>query len=345
MASVPMVPPAPGLFSTTTGLPTRFSSRSAMTRATVSGVDAAAKGAIMWIVFAGHSCACVASATAKSGVRYNLKSRVRYDICRFPGKRHRIRARAATHRLSIPGGWCLRLWRARPRFPPPDPSRSTGPSRAPPIWPRGTSRRIAPRPGAFPCRQAGPAESSGVLEWGDVHGLFVGMLMRAHDGAFAGKVEVAARLGLFHEPRNVLRRIARGLGIDAVHAEHERRIERPAGAVALLASGAREARQVAVARAVDEHARANGLPAGLGLDHERGDRLRVAAQGRGAVRMEEDLHARRSEQPVRGALVGRHVVGLGERLAEDHVRLVQAVERGDAIEKLGGDSMHDAAHG
>ena len=39
-----------------------------------TAVDAAANGAIRWIVFCGHSCAWAANAR-KSGVRYNLRSR------------------------------------------------------------------------------------------------------------------------------------------------------------------------------------------------------------------------------------------------------------------------------
>src|SRR5689334_5708770 len=56
-ASVPIIPPAPGLFSTITGWPMRLRSGSARTRANVSGVEAAANGTMIRIGRCGQSCA------------------------------------------------------------------------------------------------------------------------------------------------------------------------------------------------------------------------------------------------------------------------------------------------
>ena len=66
------------------------------------------------------------------------------------------------------------------------------------------------------------------------------------------------------------------------------------------------------------------LPAGLGLDHQRIDAAVVVHHDAGAERVEEDVHLVAGEQFVGRDLVGGGVVGLGEDLAEDQMRRVEA---------------------
>src|SRR5262245_17694350 len=56
-AAVPVLPPAPALFSTTKATPSRCCSPSATMRARLSGVDPAMNGTMMVTVWEGHSCA------------------------------------------------------------------------------------------------------------------------------------------------------------------------------------------------------------------------------------------------------------------------------------------------
>lgn len=55
---MPMVPPAPGRFSTTTGWPSATLRRSAIGRAMVSVAEPGVKGTMMRIDFEGQDCAC-----------------------------------------------------------------------------------------------------------------------------------------------------------------------------------------------------------------------------------------------------------------------------------------------
>jgi hypothetical protein len=59
--------------------------------------------------------------------------------------------------------------------------------------------------------------------------------------------------------------------------------------------------------------------------------------------MKQQLDAVRYEQSVRRAFERGHVVGLGEGLSQDQVRLVQAVQGAHSLEQVRGDAMHDLA--
>src|SRR4029079_2874026 len=76
-ASVPRLPPAPGLFSTMKGSPVICCSWSATRRAAMSGVDAGPKGTMMRVVFVGQSCAV---AGAQASARTKATRMVRF-VC------------------------------------------------------------------------------------------------------------------------------------------------------------------------------------------------------------------------------------------------------------------------
>jgi hypothetical protein len=88
---------------------------------------------------------------------------------------------------------------------------------------------------------------------------------------------------------------------------------------------------------------ADGPPARACFHQQRGDVLAIVvhrhARGQG---MEQQLRAARQQQLVGGALVGRAVVGLGQRAAEDRMRLVQPAQRVDAPQQLVGHAVHHA---
>ena len=86
---------------------------------------------------------------------------------------------------------------------------------------------------------------------------------------------------------------------------------------------------------------ADGEAAGLGLDEERVDATAVAADDADRDGVEQQLGARAEQHRVGRALERRGVVRLRQDLAEDEVRLVEAVERAHSLEQLVGDAAHD----
>ena len=66
----------------------------------------------------------------------------------------------------------------------------------------------------------------------------------------------------------------------------------------------------------------------------------VAHHDAGTERMEEDVHLVTGEQFVGRDLVGGGVVGLGEDLAEDQMRRVEAVQMIDPRQQLGRHALH-----
>src|SRR5262249_27902039 len=84
----------------------------------------------------------------------------------------------------------------------------------------------------------------------DVDAPFDRISLRPHHGAHAREFH-ATSSGRIHQLRNALPGIARGRGIDAIHAEHHGRIERAARAVAELERRASPGREIAITRAVD----------------------------------------------------------------------------------------------
>ena len=93
--------------------------------------------------------------------------------------------------------------------------------------------------------------------------------------------------GFFHQRRNGAPGVAGFLGIDAVEAEHHRRIEHAAGIVADFKARAGPGRKIAVAGAIDEDAGGDRLTAGLGLDHQRVDAAIVLHHHAGAERVKQ----------------------------------------------------------
>ena len=154
----------------------------------------------------------------------------------------------------------------------------------------------------------------------------------------------ARGLGLFHQRRDRPPGFAGLLGIDAVEAEHHRRVEHAAGIVADFKRRARPGREIAVAGAIDEDSGAHRLTPGLGLHHQRIDAPFILHHDAGAERMKEDVDLVRGEQIIRRDLVGRGVVGLRKDLAEDQMRRVEPVEPVDPCEQIGGDALHHPMH-
>ena len=154
---------------------------------------------------------------------------------------------------------------------------------------------------------------------------------------------LAARFRLLHQAVDVVHCVAGALGIDVVHAEHQRRIEQPAGRVALFPRRAGPAREVAVARGVHEHTAAHRPAARFRLHDQRVDGVLVVHRHARRKRVKQQLRARAQHQVVGRALVGRHVVGLGLGLAEDQVRRVQSAQGVDALQQFVGDAAHHAA--
>src|SRR5579883_2770135 len=168
------------------------------------------------------------------------------------------------------------------------------------------------------------------------------MLHRAHDRALARKAH-AARLRFFHERRNTLPRFAGGVWIDAVYAKHHGRIEQIAFRIANLGWRAGKMRQIAVARAVDEHLGAYRHAAGFRLDQD-GDDAVVLDDRAGGERVEQHIHLAGGEQIVGGTFIGRGIVGLRLGLAEDQMWFVEPAERVDPRQQFVGDAVHDLAN-
>src|SRR6185312_12070200 len=117
---------------------------------------------------------------------------------------------------------------------------------------------------------------------------------------------------------------------DAVEAKHHRGVEQAAMAVADLERRAGPGGEIAVAGAIDEDVGADRLPPGLGLDEQRVDARLAVHRNPGTERVEKDIDLVMTKQTIRRDLVGRRVIGLRKNLAEDPMRLVQAVEPVDA---------------
>ena len=183
----------------------------------------------------------------------------------------------------------------------------------------------------------------GVLQLGDVDAPLAGVLLRPHDGAAAREAEVAGGLGFVHPRRDRAPGVACSRCIDVADAEHQRRVEHGAGLAAIHRQSG-EVGEVAVARAVDEDAAADGAPAGLGLDQQRFDRAAVAAGDADGEGVEEQLGAGREQQLIGGAFERRGVVGLGADPAEDQVRFVEAAECCHACEQVVGDAVDDTSN-
>src|SRR5580658_3365880 len=81
--SVPALPLAPGLFSTMKAWPSCSCRRSAISRATISGVAPAANGTMMRTVFSGHSCAWAQHALRRIAIAV-AKYRFIAVLPRFP---------------------------------------------------------------------------------------------------------------------------------------------------------------------------------------------------------------------------------------------------------------------
>src|SRR5580704_10496286 len=78
--SLPIMPPAPGLLSTTTGLPSRLSIASARVRVRRSEPPPGPNGTMIWIACCGHSCARDGCATSASESAVKAKALMRADI-------------------------------------------------------------------------------------------------------------------------------------------------------------------------------------------------------------------------------------------------------------------------
>jgi hypothetical protein len=150
--------------------------------------------------------------------------------------------------------------------------------------------------------------------------------------------------GFFHQCRNRAPGITGFFGIDAVEAEHHRRVQHAAGIIADLERCAGPGREIAVAGAIDVDAGTHRLPSRLGLHHQRVDAPDVMHHHAGAERMKEDVHLVRGEQVVGRDLVGRGVIGLREDLSENEMRRVQPAEPVDSIKQFGGNALHHPMH-
>src|SRR5271163_2662393 len=82
-ASVPILPLAPGLFSTTKADAGYFCCRfSAISRATISGVEPAPNGTMIFTVFAGQSCASAGTAMACKAAKNTPKRKASFFMFR-----------------------------------------------------------------------------------------------------------------------------------------------------------------------------------------------------------------------------------------------------------------------
>ena len=130
--------------------------------------------------------------------------------------------------------------------------------------------------------------------------------------------------------------------VDAVDTEHRRGVQHVAGAVADLVRNAGPRREIAVARAVDEHAPADREAARFRLDEDCLDAVVGGHDGARRERMKQHVHVRFRKQLVGRNLERRDVVGLRENLVLDReVRLVEAAHRLEARENVVGEAVHD----
>src|SRR6185295_5932514 len=121
--------------------------------------------------------------------------------------------------------------------------------------------------GAREGRGIGAVDRAAILvrELRHVHAPLRGVLLGPHDRAAAREAELARTLGGFHELGNRPPRLAGTRRVDVADPEHQRRIEERAMIVTLLERRTRPVREVAVARAVDKRARADGHATRPGL--------------------------------------------------------------------------------
>jgi hypothetical protein len=181
-----------------------------------------------------------------------------------------------------------------------------------------------------------------LLHLRDVDAPFDRILLRTDDHALAGKFH-AAPLGVVHQFRDRGPGLAGRSRIDAVQPKHHGRVEHAALAVAVLERRAGPGREIAVARAVDEHAADDRGAAGLGLHDQRANAVVLLHHDPGAERVEQDFGVVAEQKVVGGALVGRGVVGLRLDLAERHMRRIEPAEPVDARQEFIGDAMHHLA--
>ena len=148
----------------------------------------------------------------------------------------------------------------------------------------------------------------------------------------------------FHQRRDRPPGVAGLFRIDAVEAEHHRRVKHAAGVVADLEARAGPGREIAIAGAIDKNLGAHRLTAGLGLDHKRVDAARVMHHHAGAERMEENVDLVAQQQIVGRDLVGRGVIGLRQDFPKNQMRRVEPAEPIDAIKQFGRDALHHPMH-
>ena len=149
--------------------------------------------------------------------------------------------------------------------------------------------------------------------------------LRPHDRAAAREAELAGRLGFVHARGNRPPRFAGARVVDAADAKHQRRKEQRAARRCIARAG--EVGEVAVARAVDEGRGADRPSRPTSSRRASASMRRARPARRRPQGVEQDLGAGAEQHRVGGALEGRGVVRLREDLAEDEVRLAQAVER------------------
>jgi hypothetical protein len=124
-----------------------------------------------------------------------------------------------------------------------------------------------------------------ILDLREVRAPLDRIALRPHDRLLA-REGAAALLGFLHELRHELPGSPRLLRVHAVDAEHRRRVQHVAGAVADLVRHAGPGREIAVAGAVDEHSAADREAAGLRLDEHGLDAIVARHDGARRERME-----------------------------------------------------------
>ena len=184
------------------------------------------------------------------------------------------------------------------------------------------------------------ARAVGVLQLGDVDAPLAGVLLRPDDRAAAREAELAGRLGRVHQRGNRPPRLAGARVVDVADAKHQRREEQRA-AVLCIGTPAKWARSPSPEQSMKVAARIAKRP-DLVSTRSASMRPLVARDDADREGMEQQLGAGAEQHRVGGALERRGVVRLRQDLAEDEMRLVQAVERAHALEQLVGDAVHDA---
>ncbi len=160
-------------------------------------------------------------------------------------------------------------------------------------------------------------------------------------GVWRGKLTAGiARRRLHHAGDRLPRPCRFGIAVDVVDAKHGRGKHHRAVAVADLVGRARPCGKIAVAGSVDEDAAAHRAPAGFGFDEECVDLPLRAHQHTGAEAVKQDFHTGVEQQLIGRQLVGRGVIGLGLDLAENRMRLLEAIQARDPTQQIVGDPVH-----